>query len=148
MECTYWRMVHLSKNNNMRPSDFFDLLCKDVPLKDLQEYTFIIGGIGGPTGKTWLCGRLNDIGCKAIELSNTALYSFAYFKYTDDKNHYIINHMDKLVTIVLNKPLPKEVYSCSGRYPLGVEPKKMTVSEINKALGYPVEIVAEGAKEE
>ena len=144
MEYTYWRMVHLSKNNNMRPSEFFDLLCKDVPLKDLQEYTFIIGGIGGPTGKTWLCGRLNDIGCKAIELSETALYSFAYFKYTDDKNHYSINHMDKLVTIVLNKPLSTR----SGRYPWGVDPKKMTVSEISKELGYPVEIVAEGAKEE
>ena len=137
----HWRELHFRENNNMSPNEFLGRLHEDVPLAELQGYTFIIGGKGGPTGKTWLCGRLNDIGCKAIELCETALYSFIYFEYTDDKNHYIINHMDKLVTIILNKPLPKEVYRRSGRYPWGVEPKKMTVSEISKELGYPVEIV-------
>lgn len=66
------------------------------------ENTYIILGAPGPTGKTWLTDRLTEDGCRAFEISEDI--SDLLF-YRDDKNHYLPNYFNKVVTIVLNKPL-------------------------------------------
>jgi hypothetical protein len=99
--------------------------------KDLYAgFTFVITGKGGPTGKTWLTEKLRRNGFNAIEITEAML---GYVEYNDDANHYVVNGADKWGLIVLNKPLDLSKKSS----------KKMTVAEIEKELGYTIEIVSE-----
>ena len=79
----------------------------NMPMKD---YTFIIFGNSGPTGKSWLTKELNSRGYTAFELSEDIRqwlwkWLWAWFENNDDENHCIINSFDKQVIIILNKPL-------------------------------------------
>jgi hypothetical protein len=69
---------------------------------DGMEFTYIIIGRSGPTGKTWLCSKLNACGYKAIEISED-IYHFV--DYIDDKNHFHVNNAKKYVVIGMNKLL-------------------------------------------
>lgn len=68
----------------------------------MKPYTFIVLGRPGPTGKTWMTTGLLEYGFNAIELSEDI---FDLVDYMDDKNHVIENHVNKTITIILNKRL-------------------------------------------
>lgn len=65
-----------------------------------KDYTYIICGRSGPTGKTWLCHGLKHHGFNAVELSEDLI---GLVDYLDNKNHFIIKALDKTVLIVLNE---------------------------------------------
>lgn len=70
-----------------------------------KNFTVIIMGRPGPTGKTHLYYLLKKQGFNAIELSENL---GGLVDYIDDKNHYEIDYMNQLVIIILNKRLNKE----------------------------------------
>lgn len=72
-------------------------------LADKREYTIVILGRSGPTGKTWLCNALKNHGFNAVEISEELILARVDFG-TDNGNHYYINHAEKYIVIVLNKP--------------------------------------------
>ena len=70
---------------------------------DRNDYTIVITGRIGPTGKTWLCNELVKKGYKAMENSQLTMSKLL----TDDgMNHVFVDNDAKLVTIVLNEILP------------------------------------------
>ena len=72
-------------------------------MKDIaNEYTYIILGRPGKTGKTWLCNELRVHGLNAFEISEDI---FDLVQYSDRENHFLINDYDKQVTIILNKAI-------------------------------------------
>lgn len=68
-----------------------------------REWTYIITGRPGPTGKTYLYNMLKKNGYNAFEISE---HMFSLVDYCDNKNHYLVDYAKKQVVIVLNKPLP------------------------------------------
>lgn len=83
---------------------FINNIVRDI--KDIganpKNYTFIILGKSGPTGKTYLCELLRSQGYNAFEISEEVL---PYVEYVDDRNHYTIAGIHKQVTIILNQRL-------------------------------------------
>lgn len=67
-----------------------------------KEYTFIVLGRPGRTGKTWLTTGLKEYGFTAFEISEAV---GLLVEYMDNKNHIIENHITKSITIMLNKRL-------------------------------------------
>ena len=67
-----------------------------------KEYTFIVLGRPGPTGKTWLTTGLQIEGFNAFEISEAV---GCFVEYLDNKNHIIENHISKSITIILNQRL-------------------------------------------
>ena len=72
-------------------SDWFD---------DAKEYTYIILGSGGPTGKTWICNGLKLHGFKAFEITEVIS---EFMLCLDNDNHLMIDDTNKLAVIVLNE---------------------------------------------
>jgi hypothetical protein len=73
---------------------------------DSKDYTYVILGKGGPTGKTWLWNGLRLHGFNAIELSECItvdLHTALMVQYIDDKNHFFIDKINKQAVIVLNR---------------------------------------------
>ena len=69
-----------------------------------KEYQYIILGRTGPTGKTWLYERLKERDYSVTELSED-INSFVLYR--DFDNHIDIDHLNKRVTIVLNKAIER-----------------------------------------
>ena len=69
-----------------------------------RPYTFFVMGERGPTGKTWLCNKLNEHGFNAFELTESI---FDLIDYLDEENHVIMNDIDRHIIIVLNTPVRK-----------------------------------------
>jgi hypothetical protein len=69
-----------------------------------QDYTFIIMGRSGPTGKTWLCNQLRNHGFNAFDISENI---YDKVKYQDNNNSYSPDHLDKQIVIVLNRDLQR-----------------------------------------
>lgn len=67
-----------------------------------KDYTYIILGRPGKTGKTWLCNELRVHGLSAFEISEDIC---DLVQYGDGENHFLINDYDKQVTIILNKSI-------------------------------------------
>jgi hypothetical protein len=73
---------------------------------DSKDYTYIILGKSGTTGKTWLWNGLRLHGFNAIELSECItvdLCTALMVQYIDDNNHFFIDKLNKQVVIVLNR---------------------------------------------
>ena len=67
----------------------------------LKDYTVIITGKTGPTGKTTLCKLLVSAGVRAIEISEDLNF---HVRYSDDnKNEMIVNEFNETVLVVLNR---------------------------------------------
>lgn len=64
-----------------------------------KDYTFIILGGHGPTGKTWLCKALIENGFNTFEISEDI---GGKVQYLDKDNFYSINGFCKQVVIILN----------------------------------------------
>ena len=62
---------------------------------------YIICGRSGPTGKTWLCNRLQEAGYNAVEISEGINY---LVEYRDNRNHISDMGFNQVI-IVLNKRL-------------------------------------------
>lgn len=69
---------------------------------DCKQYTYVILGKRGPTGKTWLCNELKNHGFNAIEITESI---FDLVSYSDNDNHIDIDDLNKRIVIVLNCPL-------------------------------------------
>lgn len=82
------------------PGNFFDYIRMNVSRDSWWQYTFIIMGKPGPTGKTRLCDNLNKAGFKAFEVSE---YLTGMVEYLDNENHYLVDETHKTVTIILNR---------------------------------------------
>ena len=70
-----------------------------------QDYTFVIMGRSGPTGKTWLYNQLRNHGFNAFEISE---HIYDKVDYHDNDNYYIPDHPYKQIVIILNRDLQKE----------------------------------------
>ena len=68
----------------------------------LKDYTVIITGKTGPTGKTTLCKLLNNAGVRAIEISED-LNFYVEYSTKSNKNNVIINEFNETVLVVLNR---------------------------------------------
>lgn len=67
-----------------------------------SEYTYIITGKNGPTGKSWLCRELRRRGFKAFEI-NESLFRYVRIEFCDNCNHYVINELENSMLIILNE---------------------------------------------
>ena len=67
----------------------------------LKDYTVIITGKTGPTGKTTLCKLLNNAGINAIDISES-LNSYVNYS-NDNRNYKTIDKDNKIVLVVLNR---------------------------------------------
>lgn len=72
-----------------------------VSNQTLREYTVVITGRYGPTGKTTLCKLLVNAGINAIEISET-LNNRVIYLYKND-NDVLIDDDNKIVLVVLNR---------------------------------------------
>lgn len=83
------------------PDNIFEHIVKGR-IKDAENYTYIILGKVGPTGKSRLCEELRNKGFNAFEITESI---FNLVEYNDDKNHLIVDPYRKHVVIVLNRSL-------------------------------------------
>lgn len=67
-----------------------------------KDYTRVILGKNGPTGKTWLWNQMKSKGFNVIEISEPLL---RLVNYTDDRNHVLVNDFHKVILIALNHSL-------------------------------------------
>ena len=75
-----------------------------------RDYFFMIAGKPGPTGKTWLWDALTRRGFKAVELTESLEKHGLWCQEVNNRNGYTVDHKNKTVLIVLNKPLDMELY--------------------------------------
>lgn len=68
----------------------------------LKDYTVIITGKTGPTGKTTLCKLLESVGVKAFEISED-LNFYVDYTHMGDKNIMIVNEFNESILVVLNR---------------------------------------------
>ena len=73
-------------------------ILKDPTLKD---YTIIITGKPGPTGKTTLCKLLVNAGLNAVEISESLYTRVVYLLKSD--NEVVIDEENKTVLVILNR---------------------------------------------
>lgn len=73
----------------------------DSPNTYPKDYTYLILGQVGPTGKTWLTNELVHHEYKAFDLAED-LYNLLDYR-NDTDNICVVNHVQKFVTIVLNR---------------------------------------------
>ena len=79
-------------------SDIYRAIVGDQFLKD---YTVVITGKTGPTGKTTLCKLLVNAGVKAIEISEILNDQVEYlYEYG---NEMIVDNENKTILVVLNR---------------------------------------------
>ena len=71
------------------------------------DYLFLVLGKPGPTGKTWLTQKLKERRCQVAELSEELM---PFLSYKDNFNHIIVDDLEKQVVIILNRPLPKQLW--------------------------------------
>lgn len=85
--------------NNLTPQS---LLERITASETSMEYTYIITGKNGPTGKSWLWRELRKRGYKAFEI-NESLFRYVRIEFCDNFNHYVINELDNSMLIILNE---------------------------------------------
>ena len=71
-----------------------------------SDYLYLVLGKPGPTGKTWLTQKLKERGYRVAELSE----ELAPFLNADKFNHVIVDDLEKQVVIILNRPLPTQLW--------------------------------------
>lgn len=84
------------------PSELLRKIIRDPSIS--RDYTYVVLGKGGPTGKTWLTSALSQGGYRAIEISERIT---GLVDYLDSDNHCMVDHFHKTVIIVLNRPLQR-----------------------------------------
>ena len=69
--------------------------------RDPKEYTYVIFGMTGRTGKTWLADRLRENGFRVLELAEKVNHQVVYRM--SDHNSLSVYNEEKLVVITLNR---------------------------------------------
>jgi hypothetical protein len=86
-----------------KPSDILHMLESSFRLvSPLSDYTYVILGKVGPTGKTSLLKTLISLGCNAHEITPVI---YQYVEYTTDRNHCWVDNLNKTITIMLNEKI-------------------------------------------
>ena len=98
-EHNHSKVVNRDSVADWSPARLLDHILKS-PTKFPKDYTYVILGRVGPTGKTWLTKELNNRGYKAFDLTES-MYNL--IDYPNDSNDYRIDQWQKFVTIVLNR---------------------------------------------
>lgn len=80
--------------------DIYHKIVDEPKCWEPKEYTYLITGRPGPTGKTWLAARLNEAGLKAIDISERLIRLVEVKDMAG--NYFTIDHVNKVVYIVLN----------------------------------------------
>lgn len=83
------------------PEEILNLV-KSTPLRIREEYTYVILGQTGPTGKSWITQKLKEIGCNAVEISE---YVNQRISYPIDGNSCTFDDINKTCVIILNNLL-------------------------------------------
>lgn len=65
-----------------------------------KNYTYIVLGKGGPSGKSWITRSLRDNDLHAVEITENLL---GFVEYKDDDNHMIWDDYHETCIIILNK---------------------------------------------
>lgn len=78
----------------------YDILHKIKTSPFLKDYTFIITGKVGPTGKTWLKNQLKESGYNAIEITDQ-IYTLVDYTFPD-RNAVHFDRINRTSVIVLN----------------------------------------------
>lgn len=78
------------------------IICREI-IHDptLKDYTIIITGRPGPTGKTTLCKLLVNAGLNAVEISELLYTNVVYLLEND--NTMTIDDENKIVLVILNR---------------------------------------------
>lgn len=95
-----------------KPSISVGEILQHIRFRDRErEYTYLIDGRIGPTGKTWLCDKLNELGYKAHEVGDEM---WAMYIHRDHNNSY--QYLPgNVAIIILNEYLPEEIVRGSFR---------------------------------
>lgn len=83
----------------LSPSRILHEILRDPYIRD---YTYVILGRSGPTGKTWLWDKLKSNGFEVLELSETI---YKLVNYADSDNHVLVDDLHKAIVIILNRSL-------------------------------------------
>lgn len=87
--------------NSIRFNTASDIYREIVGDPELKNYTVVIIGTPGPTGKTTLCKLLISAGINAIDISES-LDSHVAYLYPND-NDIDIDRENKIILVVLNR---------------------------------------------
>lgn len=68
----------------------------------LKNYTVIITGKTGPTGKTTLCKLLVNAGVRAFDISES-LNDHVNYSFRNDQNDMIVDEENETVLVILNR---------------------------------------------
>lgn len=71
----------------------------------IKDYTYVILGKSGPTGKTWLWDKLKSRGFTVVEISE---HIYRLVDYADADNYCLVDHFHKAIIIVLNRLLKRD----------------------------------------
>lgn len=71
---------------------------------EFDDWSFVILGRPGPTGKTWLYQRMFDL--RAFDVTEISESLCSFVTYNDSKNHIIIDNVTDTIIVILNRPLP------------------------------------------
>lgn len=99
----------VKEGHSSRNTTHVDILCHFDDY-EYRDYFFMIAGKNGPTGKTWLWDALTRRGFKAVELCDSLAKHGLMHRDVNDRNGYTVDHVNKTVLIVLNKPLDMDLY--------------------------------------
>lgn len=89
-------------HSNPTPNEIAHFLIDNVgnSIADRSDYTIVILGRPGPTGKTWLCNVLRQHNFNAVEISEEIT---PFVNWLDSKkNYYFTDPYTKHITIILN----------------------------------------------
>lgn len=92
-------MIYVN-HENWTPRAIRDTIINSTNLFDPKEYTYVIMGRCGPTGKTWLCNELRTNGLNVIEITDQ---TYDIVDYHDERNYFRRDVMNKQCVIILNK---------------------------------------------
>lgn len=95
-----------TKNSPMTAQDIYEIILRNMKtILDRNEWTCIIMGQHAPTGKTWLCAKLNAVGIKSVEIAD---FAGQIVDYKDKHNHYCICYENKCIVVCLNEIIPEK----------------------------------------
>ena len=106
-------LEHGMTNTNPTPSEIAHYLIdnRGNSIADRSDYTIVILGRPGPTGKTWLCNILTQHGFNAVEISAELTHIIGWGAAIDpsvidvNRNYCLVDLEDKHIVVVLNKEL-------------------------------------------
>lgn len=88
--------------NNKEYRTASDIYRAIVGSQFLKNYTVIITGKTGPTGKTTLCKLLNNAGVRAIDISES-LNNYVQYANECNRNDMIVDEFNETILVVLNR---------------------------------------------